>query len=306
MSSNDYESKSDRTVFRQPSVSSDRTVVKPMPGGRAQSPNSAHTATPPPAQHQLIPPPHRVDTEAAYFRTTHGLNPLVNAASILLAVFEKTKQAVNHPDIGGLHQRMVNEIKSFEIRAKEQGIQPEIVLSARYILCTILDEAVLNTPWGCESAWHQRSLLSIFHNETSGGEKFYIILDRLRESPSENLHILELFYICLSIGYEGKYRLNHRGKESIDRIRGELFSIIRNHRGEYERELSSTWRGLGKIRNTMTQYIPLWVVASIVSVILMSSYSGFRYWLYNSSVPVVASLENIAAIKTSSNFDRKK
>ncbi len=304
----------DKTVFRQPSVKSDRTVVKPMPGGR-----SAGSAMPPadlsqpaerPVSQKMQQPVQqtapRLDTEAAYFRTTRGLNPLVNAASVLLAVFEKTKQAVSHPDIGGLHQRLVNEIKSFEIRAKEQGIASEIVLSARYILCTMLDEAVLNTPWGCESAWHQRSLLSIFHNETSGGEKFYLILDRLRQSPSENIYILELFYISLSIGFEGKYRLSPRGKESINRIRDELFSIIRQYRGEYERELSPSWHGLGKMRNTMVQYVPLWVVASVVVAILFSSYSGFRYWLYNSSVPVVAQLETIAQVKSKPASYRSK
>ncbi len=301
MSSDDFNP--DKTVFRQPSVTSDRTVIKPVPGGRRPAAATPRPASMPPAQQQPQPAMQsaaRVDTEAAYFRTTRGLNPLVNAASVLLAVFEKTKQAVSHPDIGGLHQRLVNEIKSFEIRAKEQGIPSEIVLSARYILCTMLDEAVLNTPWGCESAWHQRSLLSIFHNETSGGEKFYLILDRLRQSPSENIYIIELFYISLSIGFEGKYRLSPRGKESIDRIRDELFSIIRHYRGEYERELSPSWQGLGKIRNSMAQYIPIWVVASVVAAILFSSYSGFRYWLYNSSVPVVAKLELIAQNKATS------
>ncbi len=297
----------DKTVFRQPSVTSDRTVVKPVPGGRRPESALPRTAEIPTqqTQHTAAPMP-RMDTEAAYFKTTRGLNPLVNAASVLLAVFEKTKQAVSHPDIGGLHQRLVNEIKSFEIRAKEQGIASEIVLSARYILCTMLDEAVLNTPWGCESAWHQRSLLSIFHNETSGGEKFYLILDRLRQSPSENIYIIELFYISLSIGFEGKYRLSPRGKESINRIRDELFSIIRHHRGEYERELSPSWQGLGKIRNTMAQYIPLWVVASVVVAVLFSGYSGFRYWLYNSSVPVVAKLETIAQLKTKPTSYRNK
>lgn len=300
MASNDFESNSDRTVFRQASINSDRTVVKPTPGGRARH----QPAEKPTAPRQQQPTANNnssqysLDVEAAYFRTTHGLNPLVNAASTLIAVFERTKQAVSHPDIGGLHQRLVNELKSFELRSKELGIASEIVLSARYILCTILDEAVLNTPWGCESAWHQRSLLSIFHNETSGGEKFYIILDRLRQSPSENLDILELFYLVLSLGYEGKYRLSPNGKQSIEAIRGELFSIIRGHRGEYERALSPSWQGLGRIKNTMVQYIPLWVVASVVAAILFTSYSGFRYWLYDSSVPVVTKLEKIIDVKT--------
>lgn len=294
---------SDKTVFRKPANTGDRTVIRPTPGGRGANTSQQHQAVPPqaPPQQQAphSPPPQRpqYETQAAYFRTSQGLNPLVNAASTLLAVFEKTHQTVSHPNVGGLHQRLVNEIKAFEVRAKEQGIKPEIVLSARYVLCTILDEAVLNTPWGAESAWTQRTLLSIFHNETSGGEKFFLILDRMRDTPAENLNILELMYICISLGFEGKYRVIHRGRDTLEQIRDELYRIIRNHRGEYERALSPSWQGLGKIRNSLAQYVPMWVVASFVGAILILSYSGFRYWLYHSSAPVTQQLTNIAENK---------
>ena len=201
---------------------------------------------------------------------------------------------MSHPNVGGLHQRLVNEIKAFEANAKEQGIKPEVVLSARYILCTVLDEAVLNTPWGAESAWTQRTLLSMFHNETSGGEKFFLILDRMRDMPAENLSILEMIYIFLSLGYEGKYRVLHRGKEALEQIRDELFRIIRNHRGEYERSLSPSWEGLGRIKNSLAEYIPMWVIASVVAGVLLVSYTGFRYWLYQSSAPVAQQLVDIS------------
>lgn len=288
----------DKTVFRKPLGAADRTVMKqPRPGGRGNSvppvnqhlPHSQSANT---AGAQFVAPAR--DTQAAYFKTGKGLNPLVNAASILMAVFEKTHKSMSHPNVGGLHQSLVNEIKLFETKAKEQGIQPEIVLSSRYILCTVLDEAVLNTPWGAESAWPQRTLLSMFHNETSGGEKFFIILDRMRDMPAENLYILEMIYVFLSLGYEGKYRVIHRGKETLEQIRDELFRIIRNHRGEYERTLSPSWQGLGRIKNSLAQYIPMWVVASVVSGVLLLSYSGFRYWLYESSAPVAQQLTDIA------------
>lgn len=289
----------DKTVFRKPSGAADRTVMKPRPGGRGSVPPpqaaspmpSSQPAYNPAAQQQA---PQAFDSQAAYFRPGKGLNPLVNAATTLIAVFEKTHKSMSHPNVGGLHQRLVNEIKSFEAKAKEQGIQPEIVLSARYILCTVLDESVLNTPWGAESAWTQRTLLSMFHNETSGGEKFFLILDRMRDLPAENLYILEMIYIFLSLGYEGKYRVVHRGKERLEQIRDEIFRIIRNHRGEYERTLSPSWQGLGRMKNSLAQYIPMWVVASVVSGILLLSYSGFRYWLYESSAPVAQQLTDIA------------
>ncbi|MCW8935086.1 MAG: type IVB secretion system protein IcmH/DotU [Gammaproteobacteria bacterium] len=310
MSSDD----SDKTVFRQPSVDGDRTVIRPMPGGRggAQQPPAAQPPQQPmqqPAQQPPQSPPayqqqQPVQAQApagsanAYFSTSSGLNPLVNAASTLIAVFEKTRTSVSHPDVGGLHQRMVNELKTFENTAKQTGIKPEVVLSARYAMCVALDEAVLNTPWGSESAWPQRTLLSVFHNETSGGEKFFLILDRMKEQPAENLYILELMYILLSLGFEGKYRVIHRGRDMIEQMRDDLFNIIRRQRGEYERSLSPSWRGLGKTRNSLADYIPMWVIGSIVGAILFLSYSGFRIWLYESSSPVVKQLDEIADMRT--------
>ncbi len=291
----------DKTVFRQPVNRGDGTVLRPTPGGRQSTVVPGSTPSPRQPSYAAqqttagstrIP---EIDLYAGNFKTTYGLNPLVNAASMLIAVFSKTHQSVTHPSPGGLHQQAVREIKVFETKAREQGIKPEIILAARYVLCTVLDEAVLNTPWGAESAWTQRTLLSLFHNETAGGEKFFLILDRMRNSPAENLDILELMYIFLSLGYEGKYRLMHRGRDKLEQIRDEIFRVIRNHRGEYERTLSPNWQGLGKIRNTLANYVPMWVVASLVGGIMLLSYSGFRYWLYESSAHVASQLTEISS-----------
>ena len=306
---------SDKTVFRQPAGGdSDRTQIRPTPGRRPVAP-AQHAAPGPaapnyaqqqPRQPQYAPAPARQggDYQSANFHAGHGLNPLVNTASTLLAVFEKTRHTVSHSDVGGLHQRLVSEIKNFELQAKEQGIKPEIVLSARYALCTALDEAVLNTPWGSESAWTQRTLLSVFHNETAGGEKFFLLLDRVRQTPAENHNILELFYILLSLGFEGKYRVIHRGRDTLEQIRDELFRIIRTYRGEYERELSPSWHGLGRMRNTLTQYIPIWVMASLIGAVLLLAYSGFRFWLYQSSSPVAEQLTEISQLKATAKSIR--
>lgn len=283
----------DRTVFRQPTPGGDRTVMRPRPGAKSgQRPVPQHTSG-----GGQVPrhSPAAPDPQAASFATGTGLNPLVNLAGTLLAVFEKTRQSMTHGDAAGLHQRLVNELRNFEAGAREQGIRQEVVLAARYVLCSSLDEAVLNTPWGSESAWAQRTLLSIFHNETSGGEKFFLILDRMRQSPAENLDMLELFYVILSLGFEGKYRLMSRGRDSLDQMRDELFSTIRRYRGEYERELAVNWHGLGRVSKTLASYIPMWVVVVVACALLFFGYSGVRYWLYETATPVVEQLETISA-----------
>ncbi len=238
--------KNDKTVFRQPSMNVDRTVIRPAPGGRgaSQAPaadtgfensppatattryqSQSDTRSQMPQQASGAGVSMSIDGQA-----TRGLNPMVNAASTLIAVFQKTRQSVSHGDVGGLHQRLANEIRQFENRLKELQYKPEVILSARYSVCAVLDEAVLNTPWGSESGWSQRTLLSIFHNETAGGEKFFQILDRMKEYPAENIDIIELQYIFISLGFEGKYRVVQRGRDAIEMLRDELFSSIRSIR----------------------------------------------------------------------------
>lgn len=301
----------DKTVFRKPTVSADRTVIRPSPGRRSAAPASP-VANPAPSINNPPPtsPPQGVQYQAdiqsqtgadsTYFTTRSGLNPLVNAAATLIAVFTKTRSSLSHPDVGGLHQRLVGEIKQFENKAKELGIKPEVLLSARYCVCAALDEAVLNTPWGSESAWPQRTLLSVFHNETSGGEKYFLILERMLEHPAENLHILELMYIFLSLGFEGKYRVIHRGRDLLEQMRDEVFNSIRRQRGDYERSLSPRWEGLGNTRRSLANYLPVWVVASVLGAVLLISYSGFRVWLFDSSAPVVDKLDEIAEMTITS------
>ncbi len=285
----------DKTVFRQPINRGDGTVVRPMPGGRV--PNNQATAPQPPNyqpyQPQAQPMSMPRDTGPSDFSTTYGLNPLVNAAATLLAVFSKTREALNHPNVGSLHQQLDREIKTFDIKARHAGVKEDTVMIARYLLCTILDEAVLNTPWGAESAWNQRTLLGTFHKETAGGEKFFAILDRLRNSPAENIEVLELIYICLSLGYEGKYRVVARGRDQLEQLRDDLFYIIRSYRGEYERSLSPCWQGLTNSRNTLLNYMPMWVVASVVVGLMALTYSGFRYWLDQSSSTISQQLSEI-------------
>src|SRR5690554_8229101 len=66
------------------------------------------------------------------------------------------------------HQKLTEEIRLFERNTQVNRLSNESMLLARYLLCTALDETVLNTPWGGGSGWSQHSLLGIFHQEASG------------------------------------------------------------------------------------------------------------------------------------------
>ena len=222
-----------------------------------------------------------------------GTNPLLQAAVPLLVLAGRLRGQIGNADIESLHRQAIAEISTFEQRARQAEVPAEDVLAARYALCTVIDEAVLNTPWGAQSDWSTRSLLVTFHRETAGGEKFFQILDRVSGEPQRYLSLLELLYVCLAIGFEGKYRLDDRGAARLTDIRENLFRRIEGARGNVDPELSPRWKGVEDRRNAVLRFVPLWVVAAACAVILVGTYIWFDSRLGALAEPVNATLARV-------------
>ncbi len=275
-----------------------RTVLKPMPGGSrlglSQAPPPPPSPTPPPAPSPDLPAPAASGPGApAPALDRVGVNPLETAAGPLLALASRLRRAHTHPDPAALRNQLIGEVRSFEARARASGVKPETVLSARYVLCTVLDEAVLNTPWGNASVWRSHSLLSTFHNDTRGGEKFFVLLKEAAQDPAANRDLLELMYVCLALGFQGRYLVIDRGGEQLEELRARLFQILRAQRGEPERDLSPHWQGIVDRRNPLMRFVPLWVVAAVAAVLLLGLYVLLSFSLNAASDPVFAQLHGL-------------
>lgn len=289
----------DKTVFtpgqRQSAPGdNDSTVFVPKPGAQrpaaTPSSNANHNANSNAGANPAPPPPAG---GAELLQVERGLNPVVSAASTLLAVASKLRNTPQHSDVAGLHRNLVEEIKVFDSKLKSDNIRPEIALASRYQICATLDEAVMNTPWGAQAGWSQRSLLSMFHKETSGGEKFFAILSKMLEAPSSNLDIIELDYLLLSLGFEGKYRIAPRGREQLETLRDNLYNTVEKLRGEFNPDLSVNGETTVKANRGLMQYLPLWVVAAVVLAAILVVYSGFRVWIFQATEPTATRLQTL-------------
>lgn len=208
-----------------------------------------------------------------------SLNPLVSAAASLLSEIVRLKHSQQGEDLAVLNQALADGVRQFEQHALQEGLENGDVMAARYVLCTVLDEAVVTTAWGDQSTWAQMSLLSQFHNETFGGEKFFQLLDRLTRNPVKHLAMLELMYLCLALGFEGKYRVAARGMLELEAIRDSLYRQIRHLRGDVPRELSPQWQGLQEPGRGLVRSVPAWLVAALTLACLLAIYAGFAWVL---------------------------
>lgn len=208
-----------------------------------------------------------------------SVNPLVASASPVLSELVRLKHNTESEDLAALKERLSAEVKLFEHRALQEGVENSQVMATRYVLCTAIDEAVVTTPWGNESEWSQMSLLSSFHNETFGGEKFFQLLERLSRNPVKHLLMLELMYLCLALGFEGKYRVQPRGMMELEAIRDGLYRQIRQLRGDIPRDISPHWQGLKDTRQRLVRIVPWWLVGLFTLACLGVTYSGFAWVL---------------------------
>jgi type VI secretion system protein ImpK len=270
---------------QDPHQDPDKTMLIPTPGGRRPAPAAMPAHAPAealgqPAQAQLAPN-----------LAGRGLNPLVRAANPLLDLVVPLRMMAQPPDLPQLRERLALAIKTFELEARQAGVDSEAIAAARYVLCTLLDETIAGTAWG-SGVWSTRSLLVAFHNEASGGEKVFLVLQRLSQDAAANIDLLELMYLCLALGLEGRYRLLANGHEQLATLRERLLQLIRQQRGGYETDLSPEWRG-ETVQATANGRLPIWVMAAAAGVLLLAVQLVASVVLNRSSDPVFAGLSRI-------------
>ena len=216
-------------------------------------------------------------------------NPLLQSAAPLLLLVARLG-AVQQVTSTTLRSQAVQEIRACEDRLRTAAVTREDALVARYVLCTFVDTAVLNTPWGAQSDWASQSLLVMFHKEVSGGAKFFEIVDRVRVDPARYIGLIELLYVCLALGYEGKYRHDAQGAGKLSQLQRDLFELIRTRRSLQVEDLSPHWKGIEDRRNPVMRYVPWWVIAAGGAAVLTIAFVVFRTKLGIEAEPIRAAL----------------
>lgn len=267
---------------------SDRTVIKPSAG-------RARVASAPPAVADA-PAMRPAESAAAWVSTelpAHAsLNPLVQTAGPLLATAPRLRSTLRHPNPAALRAALVEAVQRFETAARAQHLPNEQIMAARYVLCTFLDEAASNTPWGGAGAWAAQSLLVHFHNEAWGGEKVFQLLTRLAQQPEQHRHLLELIWVVLTLGFEGRYKVQTEGRQQLEQVRERLGQMLRQ---PAEPALSPAWQGVQASGERLRDGVPMWVVGAAVLVALALVFVVLWLTLSMQTDPAFAAVQSVDA-----------
>jgi len=288
--------------FAEPSAGERTVIAGVTPRPRAP----AAPAAPPPPQQPQQAAPNLAQTMARSTAAPIDMNDLMRgmgsalaaAAVPLLGLVARLRNTAGNVNVAQVRERVYRELHTFAKAGREAGVPAEQLRAAHYGLSATVDDVVMNTPWGAHSDWRNRTMVNEFHKDVEGGERFYAYLAKLMEAPGANRNILLMFYECLSLGFEGRYRVRQRGHSEHATVREKVWQTLRSVLGPLDRELSPDWKGANAPAKGQKRQIPVWLVAAAAALLAFLVFMGLLFMLTLRAEPAEAKAAGLMPLGT--------
>ncbi len=208
-------------------------------------------------------------------------NPLINAFSPLLGLAPELEAAAapENPDV--LRARLLDNLTYARDGAVSAGVSLTQADKGAWFVAALLDDIALNTPWGGHSDWPRMPLVAELYGNVDAGERFFDLTEDLMRYPERDPHLLELAFLCLSLGFRGKYRLSgSSGEAAITQMRSQLARLL-SDRDADDRALSPNWQGVKAQDESPGFVVPLWAIGMIALALMAAIYVGLGIRLSN-------------------------
>jgi type VI secretion system protein ImpK len=117
------------------------------------------------------------------------------------------RQGGTPEDGSQFRSRIVGYLDEFERRARKALFEADDIEAAKYAFSATVDEAILRSQYDMRAEWERRPLQLLLFGDHLAGEHFFSRLDGLRAQGVKRLRALEVFHMCLLLGFQGKYLL---------------------------------------------------------------------------------------------------
>lgn len=215
-------------------------------------------------------------------------NKLVDAFSPLLEFAPELENALPPDNPETLRTRLLEELVRARDAAVASGSSLDRADQAAWSVAALLDDLALNTPWGGASAWPRQPLVVMLRGDVDAGSQFFSRLEELERHPNRDKELLELQYLCMALGFRGKFRIPGRaGDRSINAVRVAAARFLRDADAA-DAPLSPNWRGVVASDEPQRFVVPIWVMGVIAAVAATGIYVALSMALSNQATQLPA------------------
>lgn len=195
----------------------------------------------------------------ALFETTvksqKRLSDLLSDCFMLILQLRATN---DYGDARVLRKRVMELLDDFERLALTSSIEQSMVQSAKFAIVAFIDETIIGSEWENKVEWLAEPLQLKLFNSFNAGEKFFTRLEQLKQRQRENAEVIEVYFLCLSLGYRGKYQLET--PEQVRTIIDNLHQDLNQYLGKPPKLISPNGQPHDEIINVVKERIPAWVI----------------------------------------------
>ncbi|MDH1301897.1 MULTISPECIES: type IVB secretion system protein IcmH/DotU [Achromobacter] len=233
-------------------------------------------------------PPRAADFYGS--RPAKSLLDLLYDGFLMLFLLKSGQEPV---DAASFSARVQQFLADFERSAKKMDIPAEDVYATKYAFCAAVDETVLNSGFSIRDAWMLQPLQLTLFGEQLAGENFFARLEDLRAQGAPRLQSLEVFYMCLLLGFQGKYMIEGQEKLGYLTARlGDEITLLRGKRAGF----APHWPLPDKIAHTLKRDVPLWSIGALFALLGLLAYLGMSHFLNRDMQTAMAPYHDIVKI----------
>lgn len=183
-------------------------------------------------------------------------------------------------DAAAFRHKVCQLLDGIERSARELQIAAGDVSEARFAFCALLDEVVLNSKLPIRGEWECKPLQLELFGEHMAGERFFDKLELLRREGVARLGVLEVFHLCLLLGFLGRYALE--GHEKLDYLTARLGDEIAHLQGR-RTAFAPHWAAPDRVVHKLRGELPLWAMAVVFGGLALAAFIAMRLQLDRST-----------------------
>ncbi len=181
------------------------------------------------------------------------------AADVFMLILQLRASGSNLGEPEGIGKRIVSFIDSFERKARKSGFTQDEMHQAKFALVAFIDETLIASGWDKKEDWLSNPLQVQLFNRFDAGDEFFQKLIELRKQIDDRGQVLEVYYLCLALGFKGKYAVVEQDRLRV--IIDETYHDLRRVRGKAARVLSPHGKRKEEITEVIKKDVPVGMIA---------------------------------------------
>ncbi|MBG6082927.1 type VI secretion system protein ImpK [Rubrivivax gelatinosus] len=179
-------------------------------------------------------------------------------------------------DVRAFRRALRDWLGGVEAEARRQGLDADDARLACFAFAALCDELALGAPGLLRETWLQQPLQHELFDEPLAGERFFEHLDRLREQGPRRLAVLEVFRLCLLLGYQGRYAF--QAPESRAWLVQRLDDEITRWRGG-RAPFAPRAQPPDHLVHRLRRQVPAWAVVAVCAGVVLLAWAALRLQL---------------------------